>query len=36
MGKGYAWVNGQGIGRYWVSFHTPKGTASQKWYNPMP
>ncbi|ESW09438.1 hypothetical protein PHAVU_009G127500 [Phaseolus vulgaris] len=33
MGKGYAWVNGQGIGRYWVSFHTPKGTASQKWYH---
>ncbi|WVZ20365.1 hypothetical protein V8G54_007687 [Vigna mungo] len=22
MGKGYTWINGQGIGRYWVS-HTP-------------
>lgn len=36
MGKGAAWVNGHGIGRYWVSFHTPKGTPSQKWYVPMP
>ncbi|KAK2351863.1 beta-galactosidase [Trifolium repens] len=33
MGKGIAWVNGQGIGRYWVSFHTPKGTPSQQWYH---
>ncbi|WJX40193.1 Beta-galactosidase 16 [Trifolium repens] len=33
MGKGLAWVNGQGIGRYWVSFHTPKGTPSQQWYH---
>ncbi|XP_027358432.1 beta-galactosidase 16-like [Abrus precatorius] len=33
MGKGFAWVNGQGIGRYWVSFHTPQGTPSQKWYH---
>ncbi|KHN35500.1 Beta-galactosidase 16 [Glycine soja] len=33
MGKGYTWVNGQGIGRYWVSFHTPQGTPSQKWYH---
>ncbi|RDY08363.1 Beta-galactosidase 16 [Mucuna pruriens] len=32
MGKGYTWVNGQGIGRYWVSFHTPQGTPSQIWY----
>ncbi|XP_062099612.1 beta-galactosidase 16 [Humulus lupulus] len=33
MGKGQAWVNGKGIGRYWVSFHTPKGSSSQTWYN---
>ncbi|KAK7275617.1 hypothetical protein RIF29_16737 [Crotalaria pallida] len=33
MGKGVAWVNGQGIGRYWVSFQTPKGTPSQQWYH---
>ncbi|CAJ1974253.1 unnamed protein product [Sphenostylis stenocarpa] len=33
MGKGYTWVNGQGIGRYWVSFITPQGTPSQKWYH---
>ncbi|KAA8538426.1 hypothetical protein F0562_028028 [Nyssa sinensis] len=33
MGKGEAWVNGQSIGRYWVSFHTPAGAPSQTWYN---
>ncbi|MED6196943.1 Beta-galactosidase 16 [Stylosanthes scabra] len=33
MGKGQAWVNGQGIGRYWLSFHTPNGDPSQKWYH---
>ncbi|XP_031120445.1 beta-galactosidase 16-like [Ipomoea triloba] len=33
MGKGHVWVNGQSIGRYWVSFHTPSGTPSQAWYN---
>ncbi|KAB1221091.1 Beta-galactosidase 16 [Morella rubra] len=33
MGKGEAWVNGQSIGRYWVSFHTSKGNPSQTWYN---
>ncbi|KAM3360953.1 beta-galactosidase 16 [Capsicum galapagoense] len=33
MGKGEAWVNGQSIGRYWVSFHTPEGVPSQTWYN---
>lgn len=33
MGKGLAWVNGQGIGRYWVSFHKPDGTPSQQWYH---
>ncbi|KAK4352651.1 hypothetical protein RND71_028169 [Anisodus tanguticus] len=33
MGKGEAWINGQSIGRYWVSFHTPEGVPSQTWYN---
>ncbi|KDP32835.1 hypothetical protein JCGZ_12127 [Jatropha curcas] len=33
MGKGEAWVNGQSIGRYWVSFHTYKGRPSQTWYH---
>lgn len=32
MGKGEAWVNGQSIGRFWVSFQTPKGKPSQTWY----
>lgn len=32
MGKGEAWVNGQSIGRYWVSFLTPEGSPSQTWY----
>lgn len=31
MGKGEAWVNGQSIGRYWVSFHTSQGSPSQTW-----
>nr|GMC47270.1 beta-galactosidase 16-like [Ipomoea batatas] len=33
MGKGHVWVNGQSIGRYWVSFRTPSVTSSQSWYN---
>ncbi|KAH0777747.1 hypothetical protein KY290_009158 [Solanum tuberosum] len=33
MGKGEAWVNGQSIGRFWLSFHTPQGVPSQTWYN---
>ncbi|XP_060198279.1 beta-galactosidase 16-like isoform X1 [Lycium barbarum] len=33
MGKGEAWVNGQSIGRYWVSFRTLAGIPSQTWYN---
>ncbi|CAK9168741.1 unnamed protein product [Ilex paraguariensis] len=33
MGKGEVWVNGQSIGRYWVSFHTSAGSPSQTWYN---
>lgn len=30
MGKGEAWINGQSIGRYWVSFLNPAGTPTQK------
>lgn len=33
MGKGEVWVNGESIGRYWVSFVTPKGNPSQRWYH---
>ncbi|XP_057970690.1 beta-galactosidase 6 [Malania oleifera] len=33
MGKGEVWVNGQSIGRYWVSFHTSKGNPSQTLYH---
>ncbi|KAK1384449.1 Beta-galactosidase [Heracleum sosnowskyi] len=33
MGKGEAWINGQSIGRYWVSFHTPAGRPSQSSYH---
>ncbi|XP_048335050.2 beta-galactosidase 6 isoform X1 [Ziziphus jujuba] len=33
MGKGETWINGQSIGRYWVSFHTPKGKPSQTLYH---
>ncbi|PSS30220.1 Beta-galactosidase [Actinidia chinensis var. chinensis] len=33
MSKGEAWVNGQSIGRYWISFHTSKGTPSQALYH---
>lgn len=29
MGKGQAWLNGYGLGRYWVSYLTPKGQPSQ-------
>lgn len=29
MGKGEIWVNGESIGRYWVSFLTPSGHPSQ-------
>ncbi|PHT50048.1 Beta-galactosidase 16 [Capsicum baccatum] len=32
MGKGEAWVNGQSIGQYWVSFQTLAGIPSQTWY----
>ncbi|KDP24928.1 hypothetical protein JCGZ_24426 [Jatropha curcas] len=33
MGKGMAWINGQNIGRYWVSFLTFKGHPSQASYH---
>ncbi|XP_027149362.1 beta-galactosidase 16-like [Coffea eugenioides] len=33
MGKGEAWINGQSIGRYWVSFLTADGSPSQTWYH---
>ncbi|XP_024315662.1 beta-galactosidase 7 isoform X3 [Brachypodium distachyon] len=29
MGKGEVWINGESIGRYWVSFKTPSGQPSQ-------
>ncbi|KAK7318410.1 hypothetical protein RJT34_03110 [Clitoria ternatea] len=29
MGKGQVWVNGQSIGRYWISFHDSEGLPSQ-------
>ncbi|CAN0877430.1 Beta-galactosidase 6 [Linum grandiflorum] len=33
MGKGQAWVNGEGIGRYWVSIKTKNGDPSQTLYH---
>ncbi|XP_010269108.1 PREDICTED: beta-galactosidase 16-like [Nelumbo nucifera] len=33
MSKGEVWVNGQSIGRYWVSFHTDGGVPSQALYH---
>ncbi|XP_058090936.1 beta-galactosidase 13-like [Magnolia sinica] len=33
MSKGQAWVNGEGIGRYWVSFLSPLGSPSQTMYH---
>ncbi|XP_073315759.1 beta-galactosidase 16-like [Primulina huaijiensis] len=33
MGKGETWVNGQSIGRYWISFRTPDGSPSQIRYH---
>lgn len=32
MGKGEAWVNGENIGRYWVSLRAPNGQPSQSLY----
>ncbi|KAG8085681.1 hypothetical protein GUJ93_ZPchr0010g7893 [Zizania palustris] len=31
--KGEVWVNGESIGRYWVSFRAPSGQPSQSLYN---
>ncbi|CAI9115007.1 OLC1v1015839C1 [Oldenlandia corymbosa var. corymbosa] len=33
MGKGEVWINGQSIGRYWVSLLTDSGSPSQTWYH---
>ncbi|XP_062094078.1 beta-galactosidase 6 isoform X2 [Humulus lupulus] len=33
MGKGEAWINGNSIGRYWVSFLTAKNEPSQSLYH---
>lgn len=29
MGKGLIWVNGNGVGRYWMSFLSPLGKPTQ-------
>ncbi|KAJ7944137.1 Beta-galactosidase [Quillaja saponaria] len=33
MSKGMVWVNGNSIGRFWVSFHSPLGKPSQSVYH---
>ncbi|PNT73291.1 hypothetical protein BRADI_2g56597v3 [Brachypodium distachyon] len=33
MGKGEVWINGESIGRYWVSYKTPNGQPSQSLYH---
>lgn len=33
MGKGEVWINGQSIGRYWISFRKNDGSPSQTWYH---
>ncbi|XP_042025331.1 beta-galactosidase 16-like [Salvia splendens] len=33
MGKGQVWINGESIGRYWISFLNPQGSPSQRWYH---
>ncbi|XP_074580916.1 beta-galactosidase 11-like [Curcuma longa] len=33
MGKGMVWINGQSIGRYWVSYQNPLGEPSQSVYH---
>lgn len=33
MSKGEVWINGESIGRYWVSFKTSKGEPSQSLYH---
>ncbi|CAN8328842.1 unnamed protein product [Cochlearia groenlandica] len=33
MGKGLIWVNGNGVGRYWMSFLSPLGNSTQTEYH---
>nr|CAB3461396.1 unnamed protein product [Digitaria exilis] len=33
MGKGEVWINGESIGRYWVSLKAPSGNPSQSLYH---
>ncbi|TVU19482.1 hypothetical protein EJB05_35633 [Eragrostis curvula] len=33
MSKGEVWINGESIGRYWVSFKAPSGNPSQSLYH---
>ncbi|KAL6840152.1 hypothetical protein ACP4OV_029962 [Aristida adscensionis] len=33
MGKGEVWINGESVGRYWVSIKTPSGQPSQSLYH---
>ncbi|CAA6655989.1 unnamed protein product [Spirodela intermedia] len=33
MGKGMVWINGESIGRYWVSYLSPLGKPSQSMYH---
>jgi len=33
MGKGLIWVNGEGVGRYWMSFLSPLGQPTQIEYH---
>ncbi|PON89990.1 Glycoside hydrolase [Trema orientale] len=33
MGKGMIWVNGQNVGRYWMSYLSPLGKSSQEEYH---
>ncbi|XP_010548094.1 PREDICTED: beta-galactosidase 11 [Tarenaya hassleriana] len=33
MGKGLIWVNGKGVGRYWMSFLSPQGEPTQTEYH---
>lgn len=33
MGKGLIWVNGEGVGRYWMSFLNPLGQSTQIEYH---
>uniref|UniRef100_A0A7N0UZK8 Beta-galactosidase n=1 Tax=Kalanchoe fedtschenkoi TaxID=63787 RepID=A0A7N0UZK8_KALFE len=33
MGKGMIWVNGNSLGRYWTSYHSPLGRPTQEEYH---